>query len=297
MASQLLDVARKTTLKHLANIGNRACATYTHGHHKTVVSHHATRTAESVAGFLLPHLNKSQVMLDVGCGPGSITEGFGDRVAHVTGVDMSEDVLQQARLATFDKPNVKFVQGSAYELPFPDNSFDVVWSHQFLQHVSDARGALSEMFRVAKVGGLVAVREAICDTYQVVPQCHRFVQWRDLYKAIAYQNSAEPNAGLFLEHWMADCGAEVGSIKYQHTVMTYSNMNPEARQVYCESWSDRVLNSSFAKQALEYSLAQNYELDSISKSWAKTATDPHAVVLYVNGECMGKKSELAKFVS
>ena len=70
---------------------------YTHGHHSSVVTQHAARTVEGCAHFLLPHLQADFTLLDVGCGPGSITRGFTKYVKSVTGVDSSESVIAQAR--------------------------------------------------------------------------------------------------------------------------------------------------------------------------------------------------------
>jgi cyclopropane fatty-acyl-phospholipid synthase-like methyltransferase len=47
--------------------------TYTHGHHESVLRSHRWRTAENSAGYLLPHLAPGMNLLDVGCGPGTIT--------------------------------------------------------------------------------------------------------------------------------------------------------------------------------------------------------------------------------
>lgn len=70
---------------------------YTHGHHKSVVSVHNARTVEDSAAFLLPMLQGHFKLLDVGCGPGSITRGFTKHVKEVVGVDNSEDVIAEAR--------------------------------------------------------------------------------------------------------------------------------------------------------------------------------------------------------
>src|SRR5690606_39627737 len=72
---------------------------YTHGHHASVVGQHARRTAERDAAFLLPRLRPGMRLLDVGCGPGSITVGLARAVApgETVGIDLVPDVLDEAR--------------------------------------------------------------------------------------------------------------------------------------------------------------------------------------------------------
>ena len=62
---------------------------YLHGHHEAVLRSHRQRTAESSAAYLLPHLEPDAEVLDVGCGPGTITVGLAERVPDgtVVGVD------------------------------------------------------------------------------------------------------------------------------------------------------------------------------------------------------------------
>lgn len=113
--------------------------TYSQGHHSSVVSCHAIRTSEVDAAFLLPLLQKSDHILDVGCGPGSITLGFAKRVpeGRVVGVDISGEIVQTAQKTAASKgiANITFLQADI--LPFPDSSFEVVFFHQTLCHLSN----------------------------------------------------------------------------------------------------------------------------------------------------------------
>lgn len=61
--------------------------------------------------------------------------------------------------------NVSFQIGSIHDLPFPDDSFDIVHVHQVLQHITDPVLAMQEMRRVAKGGGIVAARESASLTW------------------------------------------------------------------------------------------------------------------------------------
>src|SRR5262250_1908224 len=101
---------------------------YTHGHAPATLQQHAQRTADEAAAFLLPHLRPGMRLLDVGCGPGSITRGLAQRLApgEVVGLDLSRETLAAARAdaAARGLTNLTYAEGSVYELPFPDASFD-----------------------------------------------------------------------------------------------------------------------------------------------------------------------------
>src|ERR1043165_6861191 len=122
--------------------------TYTHGHHSAVLRSHQWRTAENSAAYLLPHLKPGMTVLDVGCGPGSITADMARIVApgKVTGID-SVGVLEAAVEAVAGVSNVELAAGDVMALDYPDDSFDVVHAHQVLQHLADPVGALRETRR------------------------------------------------------------------------------------------------------------------------------------------------------
>jgi ubiquinone/menaquinone biosynthesis C-methylase UbiE len=76
---------------------------YTQGYSNYAIAFYLSRTAESSAAFLLPHIKKTDHILDVGCGPGTITTGFAKYATEGTiiGIDISPDVLKRTKtLAT-----------------------------------------------------------------------------------------------------------------------------------------------------------------------------------------------------
>src|SRR4051794_1990447 len=132
-----------------------AMATYTHGHGDEVLRAYRRRTAENSAGYLLRVLRPGLDLLDVGCGPGSITVDLAARVTpgRVLGVDVASAPLEQAReLAARAGVQAEFRVGDVYALEADDGSFDVVHAHQVLQHLTDPVAALREMARCAGPG-------------------------------------------------------------------------------------------------------------------------------------------------
>ncbi|MBV9314600.1 MAG: methyltransferase domain-containing protein, partial [Pseudonocardia sp.] len=183
---------------------------YTHGHAESVLRSHRWRSAENSAGYLLPHLAAGQRVLDIGCGPGTITVGLARRVAPgaVIGLDRESDPLVEARAVAEEAEvgNVSFVIGDVYRLDYPDANFDVVHAHQVLQHLSDPVAALVEMRRVCTPGGWVAVRDVDCAAMTWYPLDARLDRWLELYYQIARSNRAEPDAGRRLLSWARAAG-------------------------------------------------------------------------------------------
>src|SRR5690242_10591169 len=128
--------------------------TYTHGHHDSVLRSHRWRTAENSAGYLLPYLRSGLSLLDVGCGPGTITVDLAARVApgSVIGADRERSVIAVATrlLDASNTGNVQCKPADVYLLEFDDQAFDVVHGHQMMQHLSDPVAALVEMHRVVR---------------------------------------------------------------------------------------------------------------------------------------------------
>ncbi len=259
---------------------------YSHGHHSSVTAVHAMRTVATSAAYLEPLLEAGMDVLDLGCGPGSITVGLADIVApgSVLGIDRSADVIAQASAAHGDTANAEFREGNVYDLDAADESFDVVHAHQVLQHLADPVAALREMRRVVRPGGLVAVREADFGAMVWSPAVAELDEWRALYQRLARGNGGEPDAGRRLPEWVAAAGfAEV-----EVTSSNWTYAAPDERASLAHPWADRILHSAFAEQTLERGLADQPTLNRLAGGWRRWAQLEDALFLMPSVEILAR---------
>jgi ubiquinone/menaquinone biosynthesis C-methylase UbiE len=113
-------------------------------------------------------------LLDVGCGEGTLTQAWAERMAlpRVVGIDL-EDPGLRAQWRRRSRPNLEFMAGSADALPFAAGEFDLVAAIEALEHVPDPDRALAEMSRIAQRHVLVSVpREPLWRVLNVLRGAH-----------------------------------------------------------------------------------------------------------------------------
>jgi SAM-dependent methyltransferase len=259
-------------------------AVYTHGHHESVLRSHRRRTAQDSAGYLLPYLEAGMSVLDVGCGPGTITVDLAARVApgQVTAVERTDDVLDLARAEVRERnqSNVSFATSDVHALDFPDDSFDVAHAHQVLQHVSDPVQALRELRRVCVPGGIVAVRDADYAGMIWFPRFPPLDHWLDLYDRAARVNGGEPNAGRRLLSWAQDAGFD----NITPTGSMWCFATPETRDWWGRMWADRIVESALARQLVDSGMAATADLNEVSSAWREWAAAANGWLAIPHGE-------------
>ena len=260
---------------------------YTHGHHESVLRSHRWRTAENSAAYLLPYLAPGMSLLDVGCGPGTLTADLARRVAPgpVTAVEHTADALDLARaeIAAQGVSGVRFVTADAHALDLADGSFDVVHAHQVLQHLADPVQALKEMRRVCRPGGILAVRDSDYAGFVWYPRLPELDEWLTLYGAMARANRGEPDAGRRLLSW----ARQAGFTDVTATSSTWCFATGEDRSWWGGMWADRVLHSALARQALASGVEQR-TLDRISAGWRAWAQAPDGWISLLHGELIAR---------
>ncbi len=227
-------------------------------------------------------------MLDIGCGPGTITLDFAARVAPapVLGIDVAPAAIEAAE-GERDRQgttNAEFRTADLYALDIDDDTFDVVHAHQVLQHLADPVGALREMRRVCRPGGIVAARDSDYEAMTWYPAVPAMSAWLRMYDKVARANAGEPNAGRFLLAW----AHAAGFTDVQPGASTWCYATPEDRSWWGELWADRITESAIATQAVEIGAATEAELHEMADAWRNWTTEPDAWFAVLHGEILAR---------
>jgi ubiquinone/menaquinone biosynthesis C-methylase UbiE len=262
---------------------------YLHGHHESVLRSHRWRTAENSAGYLLEAVTPGMRLLDVGCGPGTITMDLAAMVGprgRVTALERTDAALDLARQEGRRRgvTNVDFVVGDVAALDLADDSFDVVHAHQVLQHVNDPRLALREMRRVCRPGGVVAARDSDYAGFVWHPQTPTLDRWLDIYHQVARSHHAEPDAGRRLLSWTRAAGFD----DVTATSSTWCFSTPEDRAWWGGLWADRVVDSDLARRAVEQGIATTDELAEVAAGWRRWAEQEDSWFSVLHGEILAR---------
>ncbi|MDE0392693.1 MAG: methyltransferase domain-containing protein [Rhodospirillales bacterium] len=196
------------------DIGNEATPTYTMGYGPEFRKMLERRNAADCARHLLPQLKPGMRLIDLGCGPGTISVGLADAVApgQLLGIDMEPTQIEMASAAAQagGHGNAAFQTGDATDLPFDDATFDVAYCHALLNHAPDTQAVLGEVKRVLKPGGLFAAREVIGDSSLIEPALTfggvgEGAGWATFLKLLA-ANGGHPQMGKELKAAFVEAG-------------------------------------------------------------------------------------------
>ena len=250
------------------------------------------RNAADCAAHLLPHLRPGMRLLDLGCGPGTISVGLAEAVApgELHGIDIEPSQVEMAGAAATagGHGNARFRTGDAADLPFGDASCDAVHCHALLNHVPDTQAVLAEAKRVLKPGGLVAAREFIGDSFVFEPALDfgglgDGTAWAAFLKLLA-ANGGHPQMGRELKAAFVTAG-------FTDAVATASfgtyGSNDDVRFLH-----DLIAGWFFAPKsrgaAIAYGLASEEDFDRWRRSLDEWLGDPGAFAALAWGETIGR---------
>jgi ubiquinone/menaquinone biosynthesis C-methylase UbiE len=261
---------------------------YMHGYEDWTRRWMQTRTVERDLAFLVPHLATGRKAIDCGCGPGSITVGLAEAVkpAEVIGMDIEPRQLEAARELAAERKvdNVRFEQGSIYEIPFPDASFDVAVAHFVIEHLSDPPRALREMRRVLRPGGVAAIKDPYYPAFVFRPQTPEVALFWELMARWQQHNGASTTYSADLRAHLLDAGFSRTEATGGLTTLAGTGESAVGarmmlvNQVREAAFRDAVLGNGWATEA---------QLDAISKSADGFAERPDVFGFVVYVQALG----------
>ncbi|GAA1660832.1 methyltransferase domain-containing protein [Catellatospora bangladeshensis] len=234
---------------------------------------HATRTAASHAAFLLPHLRPGMDLLDLGCGPGSITLGLAAAVApgQTVGVDLHPQPVTGIRVVAAD----------AARLPFPDGAFDAIHAGALLQHVADPLAVLREARRVARPGAVIGLADADWDGELLHPADDTLR--RSLALARRFREGTSPYVGRRLRELLVQAGFRdvTGSAR----AVCYGT--PEQTREAAATMAALFAYPAAVARALGEGWATEAELAAMSRTWQEWGEQPGAYLARFWCEAVG----------
>ncbi len=241
----------------------------------------ALRTAAKEGSFFLPHLSPGMRVLDVGCGPGSITIGFAEAVfpGEAVGVDFqpSQVALAQASSSSRGTLNARFEVADVYQLPFPDASFDAVFAHAVLWHLREPLRALAEIRRVLRPGGIIGVRDCDWGGRIYAPATPRLEEWWALTIQIRQRNGGDPFMGRHLRRLLI----EADFVSVEAGASVWCAGTPEEVQHFATFLKAQL--QGFASTALAEGWMDQQAVETVAAEIEEWARCPDA--LYVDTYC------------
>jgi SAM-dependent methyltransferase len=247
------------------------------------------RSAAEYADFVLPAIGERDHVLDVGCGPGSITVGIAETAEHVIGIDVDDAEFADARVfaAGHGVDNVEFREGSIYDLGVAEASIDVCTLFSMLETLDDPLAGLAEVRRVLKPGGVIGASSIeygglILHSVDVVP-LRRFYELRlALWEA---QGDVHPSRGRELRGLLLAAG--FAQVEASTTYFSYGT--EERVRTFGLGRAADCRDEWFVDGLTERGLADRDEIDALEQAWIRWADGPDSFAAFAWGRATARK--------
>ncbi len=264
---------------------------YTFGFSESILQHLQRHTVHSHAAHLLPYLTPGLRVLDLGCGPGTLSIGLARAIApgELYGVDMEQSQVDLARsiAEAGGHDNATFQVGDVSDLTFDDDYFDVVHGHAILAHVPDTQAVLREAKRVLKPSGLISIREWILEGSFLAPD---FEVIGDAWATLAELLTADdghPNIGRDLKRHLLDAG--FSNVRPAASFTSYTTA--EDIGYFSRVIEDWFLSSDVRASATAYGVATPQQMDDLEGALKQWMSHPGAFGAVSYGEAIANKPQ------
>ncbi|MFN8662383.1 MAG: class I SAM-dependent methyltransferase [Thermomicrobiales bacterium] len=261
---------------------------YSGGYDGRVVQGLSQRSVIREGAFFLPYLRSGMDVLDCGCGPGTMTVQVAAVVAPgaVVGIDLesSQFSVGRARAQARSLGNVRFEQASIYALPFPDESFDLVYAHAVLYHLDRPEAALGEIHRVLRPGGLIAVRDSDTRGDIYAPADPHLDRAWELAARVMHDHGGNPGFGAQQRAILR----EAGFVDIVATASYDAYGTPALMQGFSAFWA-AFLSEHHAERIVRHGWATRDELAELAGVLTGWGLHPDAFAARARCEAIGRK--------
>ncbi len=264
-------------------------STYAMGYSEEFTQILHRRNAETHAAHLLPHLKPGSRVLDLGCGPGTISVGLAKAIepGELHGIDMEESQVMIARASATagGHENATFHVGDVTALPFEGNSFDAAHCHAVLMHVPDTEGTLSEVMRVLEPGGIIASREMVTESSFIGPEDAVDTTSWGVFGSLISARGGHPNMGSNLKNAFV----EAGFVNVQASASYDIFDSPEDVAFFHAFVNQWFLSDEVMGPAVQFGLATKEQFDQWRSDLDTWDGHPGAIAAIAFGEAIGFK--------
>lgn len=231
-------------------------------------------------------------VLEVGCGVGAQLQVLLRRFPHVryTGVDIVGAQLQRARQLLAEPvaaDRVELIEGSAYQLPFPDASFDGACIFWVLEHLNDHLGVLREVHRVLKPGGVFHATEVFNSGLYAWPRQPALETWWRAFNTLQLELGGDPDVGVRLAALFETAGFKQVTLHDAPAQMDGRLHGLAARREFLDFWQTLLLSG--AAKLLQHGRVSEQDIAALKTAFATLAESPHAIFRYAAMQARGYK--------
>ncbi|CAN5605369.1 methyltransferase domain-containing protein [soil metagenome] len=246
------------------------------------------RSAQVYADFLLPFLTAQVHLVDVGCGSGELTLELAGFVGRVTGVDIDEVEIADARrrASRLEVTNADFHVGDAYSLRLPSDHVDAVFAHSTLEALDRPQDAVAEMKRVLKPGGMVAVASVeYAGLILAGPHPELGRRFYEIRERLWQLDGADPYRGRELRGLLLGAGF----VDVVATTKCISYGKPDTVKEFGLGRAEDCTDDWFVTSAEDHGLASTEELAEMQRAWLDWSDSPTSYAAFAWCRAVGRK--------
>lgn len=262
---------------------------YKFGHESHIINLLNNRTFERCATFLEPFMRSEMLVLDCGCGPGTITAGFAKRLTKgkVFGIDIEPSQLElaQKNIASQNLRNVEFHQGDILNLPFEDNTFDLVYTNAVVCQLEKYNDAIRELYRVVKPGGIGAIREPDFGGKLFYPENPILMEANKCRDELLVKNHVQ----IFMGRKLRSLFLKAGFNKALGSASAESYGDKASLELMCNYFIGELENAPFIKNEISRKKISLKKIIQYKEAWRAFSKKPDAFLVNVWCQVVGIK--------